>query len=331
MAHSTSPTVTDDVERAEPNRQGRALAGAPRRSLAVGLLVSLRPTQWTKNLFVFFGLIFGQRLFVPRDFARATAAFAIFCALSGVVYLVNDVSDRDADRLHPLKRFRPIPSGEVSIGAAIGTAVLLTVVALACGWVLSPMFALVAVSYVALQTLYSGPLKHIVIVDVLTISVGFVLRAVAGAVVIDVPISQWLLILTILLALFLALSKRRHELVLLADGATGHRPILEEYSPYLLDQMIAVVTASTLISYVMYTVSQETVDKFHTRYLSLTLVFPLYGIFRYLYLVHKKEGGGNPADMLLTDRPLLACVALWGVAVALIIYGAHAHILGLGA
>ena len=159
------------------------------------------------------------------------------------------------------------------------------------------------------------------IIDVLTIAIGFVLRAVAGAVAIDVPISHWLLILTILLALFLALSKRRHELVLLADGATGHRPILEEYSPYLLDQMIAVVTASTLVSYVIYTVSPETVQKFQTDYLGLTLVFPLYGIFRYLYLVHQKEGGGSPADMLLNDRPLLACVALWAISVAAIIYG----------
>ena len=170
-------------------------------------------------------------------------------------------------------------------------------------------------------SIYSVFLKHFVILDVMTIAAGFVLRAVAGAVVIDVPISPWLLIDTMLLALFLALSKRRHELVLLADGATGHRPILEEYSPYLLDQMIAVVTASALVSYVIYTVSPETVQKFHTPYLGLTLVFPIYGIFRYLYLVHLKEGGGSPADTLLNDRPLLACVALWALAVVAIIYG----------
>ena len=200
-------------------------------------------------------------------------------------------------------------------------AAVLAVGALTAAWLLRPPFAMVALGYVLLQTLYSGPLKHMVIIDVLTIAVGFVLRAVAGAVVLDVPISQWLLICTVLLALFLALSKRRHELVLLAGGATGHRRILEEYSPYLLDQMIAVVTASTLISYVMYTISPETVEKFHTRDLPLTLLFPLYGIFRYLYLVHRKEGGGSPADMLVNDRPLLACVALWAAAVVLIIYG----------
>jgi 4-hydroxybenzoate polyprenyltransferase len=313
MAHNTLPKLTEShLERID----------APARPAAIGLLLSLRPQQWTKNLFVFFGLMFGQRLLDPRAITQSTAAFAIFCALSGVVYLINDVADRHADRRHPLKRRRPIASGAVSPSLAIGTAVVLLCGALAAAWLLRPAFALVAFVYVALQALYSGPLKHVVIIDVLTIAIGFVLRAVAGAVAIDVPISHWLLILTILLALFLALSKRRHELVLLADGATGHRPILEEYSPYLLDQMIAVVTASTLISYVMYTVSPETVQKFQTHYLGLTLVFPLYGIFRYLYLVHQKEGGGSPSDMLLNDRPLLACVALWGVAVAIIIYGA---------
>jgi 4-hydroxybenzoate polyprenyltransferase len=168
--------------------------------------------------------------------------------------------------------------------------------------------------------LYSGPLKHIVIIDVLTIAVGFVLRAVAGAVAVDVDISHWLLVCTILLALFISLAKRRHELLLLTDGAVSHRPILGEYTPYLLDQMIAVVTASTLIAYVFYTISPETEQKFGTQWLGLTVPFPLYGIFRYLYLVHLREGGGSPADLLLTDRPLLVCVTLWALSVVLIIY-----------
>jgi len=288
--------------------------------------VSLRPSQWTKNLIVFAALLFGQRGTAPAFLdahaaSEALAAFAIFCVLSGIVYLINDVADREKDRVHPTKRFRPIASGAVSPSLEIGTALVLAVGALGAAWMLRPAFAGVSLIYVALQAMYSGPLKHVVIIDVLTIAIGFVLRAVAGAVAIAVPISHWLLILTILLALFLALSKRRHELVLLADGATGHRPILEEYSPYLLDQMIAVVTASTLVTYVIYTVSAETVQKFHTDYLGLTLIFPLYGIFRYLYLVHQKEGGGSPSDMLLNDRPLLACVALWAVSVAAIIYG----------
>ena len=312
MAHSTTSRLT------EPHREQ---VEAPVRPGLVALFLSLRPSQWTKNLVIFAGLIFGQRLLDPRAVGRSIAAFAIFCALAGVVYLINDVADREADRRHPIKRRRPIASGAVSPATAIGTAAVLGVVALGFAWRLSPAFAGVAAFYVALLALYSGPLKHIVILDVLTIAVGFVLRAVAGAVAVDVAISHWLLICTILGALFLALSKRRHELVLLADGATSHRPILEEYSPYLLDQMIGVVTASTLISYVIYTVSPETVQKFHTDYLGLTVIFPLYGIFRYLYLVHLKEGGGSPADTLLNDRPLLACVALWAVAAALIIYG----------
>ena len=296
------------------------------RPLFVSLFLSLRPSQWTKNLFVFGALLFGQRgtqpaFLDPRAIGQATAAFVIFCALSGVVYLVNDVADRTTDRLHPVKRKRPIASGAVSPSAAITTAIVLGALALGAAYLLRPTFAIVAATYVALQAFYSGPLKHMVIIDVLTIAVGFVLRAAAGAVAIDVPISHWLLILIMLLALFLALSKRRHELVLLADSASSHRRILQEYSPYLLDQMIGVVTASTLVSYVIYTVSPETVQKFHTDWLGLTLVFPLYGIFRYLYLVHQKEGGGSPSDMLQNDRPLLACVALWALSVAAIIYG----------
>ena len=296
------------------------VAGVSRRPVAVSLLLSLRPGQWTKNLLVFAGLLFGRQLTDPVAVARASAAFAVFCVLSGVVYLVNDVSDRETDRQHPLKARRPIASGALPVPVAIGSAIVLAVLALISAFMLGWPFFIVAAIYLALQTLYSGPLKHIVIIDVLTIAIGFVLRVVAGAVAIGVPISQWLLICTILLALFLGLSKRRHEIVLLADGATGHRRILQEYSPYLLDQMIGVVTASTLMAYILYATSHETAEKFGTSLLGLTIPFPLYGIFRYLYLVHRKEGGGSPAELLLNDRPLLACVALWAVAVVVIIY-----------
>jgi 4-hydroxybenzoate polyprenyltransferase len=284
------------------------------------LLVSLRPGQWSKNLFLFAGLIFGQQLFSPLEFERAGLAFLVFCVLSGVVYLVNDVVDRESDRRHPLKAKRPIACGDLSPAAAVVAAAVLTAVAVAAAFGLGTPFGLVAVAYLLLHALYSFRLKHVVIMDVLTISIGFVLRVVAGAVVVSVRISQWLLVCTVLLALFLALSKRRHELVLLANGSVEHRPILGEYSPYLLDQMIGVVTASTLIAYIFYTINPETVQKFQTELLGLTIPFPLYGIFRYLYLVHKKEGGGSPAEMLLTDRPLLACAALWGALVILIIY-----------
>lgn len=302
-------------------RDASAVGGAPARSRFASLVVSLRPGQWTKNLFVFAGLLFGKQLFEPRALAVTCAAFVVFCALSGVVYLLNDIADRDADRRHPLKSQRPIASGQLSPGVALAAAVVLGVVFLSLAFWLRPVFGLVAVAYVALQVGYSARLKHIVIIDVLTIAIGFVLRAVAGAVVINVAISHWLLVCTVLLALFLGLSKRRHELTLLASGATEHRRILGEYSPYLLDQMIVVVAASTLIAYIFYTISPETVQNFNTEYLALTIPFPLYGIFRYLYLVHQKEGGGSPAEMLLTDRPLLVCVALWAAAVVVIVYG----------
>jgi 4-hydroxybenzoate polyprenyltransferase len=306
MARGTSPAM--------------AWRAAPERSLALNLLISLRPGQWAKNLLVFAGLLFGLRLLDPVAVARAGAAFVIFCLLSGVVYLINDVADRDTDRLHPLKAQRPIASGALPASTALTLACVLAAVALAAAFGLGIRFFVVSVGYLALLGLYSGPLKHVVIIDVLTIAVGFVLRAVAGAIAVNVEISNWLLVCTILLALFISLAKRRHELLLLADGAASHRPILGEYSPYLLDQMIAVVTASTLIAYVFYTISPETEQKFGTSWLGLTIPFPLYGIFRYLYLVHQREGGGSPADLLLTDRPLLVCVTLWALAVAVIIY-----------
>lgn len=303
-----------------PDGTPPSTGASPSGSTITCLLISLRPGQWTKNLVVFAGVLFGLRLFDAGDVARAVAAFAIFCVLSGVVYLVNDIMDREADRRHPLKMHRPVASGALSPRVAGAAAGLLAAGALSAAFWLDWEFGLVAVGYLALQTAYSGPLKHVVIIDVLAIAIGFVLRAAAGAVVIDVPISHWLLVVTVLLALFLALSKRRHELVLLADSATEHRPILGEYSPYLLDQMIGVVTASTLVAYIFYSVSPETVEKFGTDLLGLTVPFPLYGIFRYLYLVHRREGGGSPSQMLLTDRPLLACVALWAVAVVVILY-----------
>ena len=298
------------------------------RPLGLSLLLSLRPNQWTKNLFVFFGLIFGEKLFDPASAVRAVIAFCVFCLLSGVVYLVNDVGDRDADRLHPRKSRRPIASGEVTPKVAIVFAALLAVFAVTVAFWLSTGFGVVGVIYLVLLTLYSIWLKHLVILDVLTLSMGFVLRAWGGAEAVSVTVSHWLLLLTLLLALFLALSKRRAELTLLAGDATTHRPILAEYSPYLVDQMISVVTASTLLAYALYTIDQETIAKFGTDRLLWTVPFPLYGILRYLYLVHRREGGGNPSEILISDRPLLACVALWGVSVVLLVYGPWLHTAG---
>ena len=307
-----------------PNGQG----GLPSRTalrratppVFLSLLISLRPGQWTKNLFVFAALVFAERLTDVTAVIRAVVAFAIFCALSGAVYLVNDVFDREQDQRHPVKRGRPIASGEVSPSLALTTAAILGSAALAVSFALGVSFFAIAAAYVALLMLYSALLKHIVILDVLTIAAGFTLRAAAGAAAIHVPISHWLLVCTTLLALFIALSKRRHELTLLTDSATDHRPILSDYTPYLLDQMISVVTASTLVAYAFYTISPETTEKFGTDLLSLTTAFPLYGIFRYLYLVHLLEQGGSPAELVINDRPLLICVALWALSVILIIY-----------
>jgi 4-hydroxybenzoate polyprenyltransferase len=290
------------------------------RSTAALLLASLRPEQWTKNLIVFAGALFGGHLLDLPAVLTTFATFVIFCALSGAVYLFNDVADRAGDQRHPLKRGRPIASGELSPTLALGVGVGLGVSGVAAATAIRPLLGVVAAGYFGLLLVYSLALKHLVIIDALTIAGGFVLRAAGGAVAIAVPISHWLLVCTTLLALFLSFSKRRHELTLLADGATDHRPILNEYSPYLLDQMIAVVTASTLVAYAVYATSPETAERLGTSKLGLTIPFVLYGIFRYLYLVHQKEGGGNPSTLLLSDRPLLICVGMWVGTVAVLMY-----------
>jgi 4-hydroxybenzoate polyprenyltransferase len=286
------------------------------------LIASLRPHQWSKNLLVFAALGFSKHLFEPVPLLRALVAFAIFCALSGVVYLVNDIADVERDRLHPRKRRRPIASGALEVRTAGIAAAVLGSASLGAALPLGWGFLAVAAAYLALNLAYSLRLKEIVILDVLSVSLGFVLRAIAGGVAIGVPISDWLLVCTILLALFLALAKRRHEITSLGGDAAGHRPILKEYSPYLLDQMISVVTASCVTAYTFYTLAPETRDKFQTDRLSWTVPFVLYGIFRYLYLVHQKDGGGSPSESLVTDRPLLVAVALWAAATVLILYTA---------
>jgi len=284
------------------------------------LLVSLRPEQWTKNAFVFAALLFGQRLGDPHAVLLAAATFVVFCALSGAMYLVNDVADASSDRQHPLKRTRPVAAGTLSPAVALSAAATLGVTAGAGAFLIGTAVGVVALAYLALLALYSVALKHIVILDALAIAAGFVLRTAAGAAAIAVPMSHWLLICTTLLALFLALSKRRHELTLLAEGAVDHRRILQEYSPYLLDQMVAVVTASALVSYASYAASPDTAARLGTDRLPLTIPFVLYGIFRYLYLVHQKHRGGNPSTLFLSDRPLLVCVALWVASLVVLIY-----------
>lgn len=322
MARDTLRSPRDTTSAALADAQVQA------RPWVVALLVSLRPAQWTKNLIVFAGLGFGagdratsRDLFALPVIAEAIGGFVVFCLLSGVVYIINDWRDLDADRRHPTKSRRPLASGELSPGRALLSAAVIGLAALGLAWQLAPAFFAVAASYVLLLTVYSAGLKHLVILDVLTIAMGFVLRAAAGAVVVGVAISHWLLVLTLLLALFLALGKRRAELITLADGATGHRRILAEYSPALLDQLITIVAGATLLAYAFYTISPDTVAKFGTDGLLFTLPFPLYGIFRYLYLIHRHEGGANPSATLVSDGPIFACVALWAVAVAVVIYG----------
>ena len=291
----------------------------PRRSTSALLLASLRPEQWSKNLFVFAGLVFGQRMNDVSSVLLTVGAFAVFCALSSAVYLVNDVLDRDGDRLHPIKRFRPVASGALSPTVAIRAASVLGVVGLSSALWLSPPFGAVAVSYLLLLYLYSVFLKHVVIIDVFTIAAGFVLRTLAGVVIVDVPMSGWLFLCTTLLALFLSLNKRRHEITLLANDAGQHRPILSEYDPYLIDQMITIVGAATLIAYGTYATSAETASRLGTPWMALTIPFVLYGLLRYLYLVHRRQGGGSPSSLVMTDRPLLVCVTLWAACIVLLI------------
>jgi 4-hydroxybenzoate polyprenyltransferase len=272
---------------------------------------TMRPRQWTKNLLVFAALIFSQNLSNLPMVSDATIAFIIFCLLSGSVYTLNDLLDVKQDRTHPKKSQRPLASGKLQPPIAIVSGSILVLLSLANAFWLNTNFGFIALGYFILQIAYSTALKHIVILDVLAVSIGFVLRAIAGAEVINVPISSWLLVCTILLALFLSLGKRRHEIILLEDNAADHRKILFEYSPALLDQMISVVTASTVVAYALYTMSAETIAKFQTDNLKYTIPFVLYGIFRYLYLIHQKSEGGSPEKILLNDRPLLINIILY--------------------
>lgn len=303
---------------AVPTREARESFAAPAASVPLLLLKSMRPRQWTKNGVVLLALVFARQLGHPDQVARAVAATLIFCLLSGAVYLGNDLLDVDKDRLHPTKRLRPIASGRLSPTVAAVAAGAAVILGLLASVVVSPAFAAIAAAYLALQGLYIHALKHLVILDVMALAAGFVLRAVAGAVAVVVPISPWLYVCTMLLALFLALSKRRQELVLLSGDAAGHRPALDQYTVHLLDQLLQVVTTAFLLAYMFYTFSAENLPQNHS--MMLTIPFLLYGLFRYLYLVHVRGEGGSPEEVLLRDRPMGACVVLYGVAVVLIMY-----------
>lgn len=288
--------------------------------MLAAFIASLRPRQWTKNLLIFAGLIFSRGLHEPALAARSAVAFVLFCLLSGAIYLINDVMDAERDRAHPQKRHRPVASGRLPPGVALVGGIGLLIGAAAASFLLGVPFGVVATAYAVLLSAYSAGLKHVVIVDTLIIAAGFVLRALAGVVVLGIEPSYWLLLCTILLALFLTFGKRRHEILALEAGAADHRPILSEYTPQLLDQMIAVVTASTVMAYALYTMAPDTQVRLGTTRLPVTIPFVLYGIFRYLYLLYRRELGGNPSELFLTDRALLLDVALWSAAVIAILY-----------
>ena len=276
---------------------------------------------------IFPAMVFAGEFFDLSSLFLSVLGFGVFCMLSGSIYLYNDIQDIEKDREHPKKKYRPIPSGNLPVSIALRAAHFAMIVALGGSLAMNLIstkvgfdFFLICLAYLVLQVAYSKWLKNIVIIDVGVIAAGFVLRVLSGGAILNLPVSPWLIICTTLLALFLGFGKRRHEIVLLANDAGTHRKILEEYSPYYLDQMIAVVTASTVVAYSLYTLDAGTIEKLGTQYLPLTIPFVIYGIFRYLYLVHQKEEGGSPSRILLTDKPLLADIALYFIAVVLILY-----------
>jgi 4-hydroxybenzoate polyprenyltransferase len=284
------------------------------------LVETLRPQQWVKNGFIFAALIFSQSLTRWDRCRQVLLAALVFCLVSSATYILNDIMDAAEDRHHPTKKLRPIASGRLSamtagiVGAILGSAGLMA------AWRLNTSFFGIVVAYLALNVLYSTSLKRIALLDVFIVAAGFLFRVIAGGLVIRVAISPWLIVCTTLLALFIALSKRRHELVLLGRRASDHRAILADYSPYFLDQLIGIVTSSTVVTYALYTLSPDVKSKFPGKRLEMTIPFVLFGIFRYLHLIHHRDQGGNPTQSLFTDPVLLSVVLFWAASVILIIY-----------
>lgn len=284
------------------------------------LLKLARPSQWVKNGVVLAPLVFAGSAGQIHAVEYAVLATAIFCLCSSGIYIINDIVDQESDRNHPTKRLRPIAAQEISTVQASGFATLFLMLGFAGGLYIGTPFLWYLLAFVALNVAYSFVLKRLVIVDAMSIALSFVLRAVAGAAAIAVPASKWMLINTFLLALFLAFGKRRHELVLLQQSAERHRVSLLRYSPYLLDQLIGVTTPSVVVMYMLYSFSSEVSTKLGTENLYLTIPFVVYGIFRYLYLIHREEKGGSPTHVLFTDRPILFTVVLWLATVVLVLY-----------
>ena len=287
--------------------------------MLISLLKTMRPKQWPKNVFIFTALVFDEKLFTPAPLLKTIAAFVLFCLTSSAVYLINDLADIAKDRQHPTKRLRPLPSGQLKPSAAIAAAVLIPLVTLPLSFLIDPQLGLITLVYLLMMIAYSFVLKNIVILDVLTVAAGFVLRVAAGAVVVEVErFSPWLYICATLAALFIGVGRRRHELILLAENANEHRASLSEYSLPLLDEIISVVASATIIAYSLYTFSAPNLPLNHA--MMLTIPFVLYGVFRYLYLIHVKSLGGSPEEIFLSDLPLIIDLGLWALAVIAILY-----------
>jgi 4-hydroxybenzoate polyprenyltransferase len=286
------------------------------------LFLSLRPHQWLKNGFILLPLIFAQQTFSYPQLILTLQALAIFCLMTGGVYLINDLLDVELDRRHPQKRYRPLASGRISPRVAVVMATLVLFSSMLWAFFANGGLFLVCMIYLTIQFFYNYRLKNMVILDIFCVSSGFFLRVIAGAVTIQVPMSRWLIICTILLAMFLSLSKRRHELDVLGQEEAGsHRKVLAEYSLHLLDQLIGVTTAGILLSYLLYCTAPETVKRFGTDHLIYTFPFVLYGVFRYLYLIYQRHEGGSPERILVSDFSMLSSVVLWGIECLLIVHG----------
>jgi len=283
------------------------------------LVRAMRPKQWAKNVFIFAGVFFDGRVLDPLRLLHSVLAFAIFCLVSSAIYLINDLADMEQDRQHPMKRNRPLASGALQPPVALAAAVVMLVASIVASFFLQTIFGFITVLYALIMILYSFSLKHVVIIDVMAVAAGFVLRVFAGATVVEVTrFSPWLYVCTTLLALFIAINKRRHEILLLAENANNHRPALQEYTPAFLDNMTSLVTATMLAAYSFYTFSAPNLPKNHS--MMLTIPFVLYAIFRYLYLIHVRNLGGAPEDIALGDRPLMIAFVLWALTAAVVLY-----------
>jgi 4-hydroxybenzoate polyprenyltransferase len=287
--------------------------------MVTALIRTMRPRQWAKNVFVFAALVFDVKLFVGPAFVRTLAGFVLLCLASSTIYLINDLADVEQDRAHPTKRLRPIASGELSMNAARTAAVVLGSVTLVASYVLHAMLGHIVLAYIVINLLYSYRLKHIPIIDVLIVAAGFVLRVAAGVSLIHVQrFSPWLYVVTTLGALFIGFGKRRAEMIMLQDEANVHRRVLDGYTIAYLDQLLVIVSATTIIAYSLYTFSAENLPANHL--MMLTIPFVVYGVFRYLYLIHVEDAGGAPEELFFSDRPLMATILLWGLAAVGILY-----------